>query len=347
MADFKERADHFVKNAIVNGEITGIDHQNSFYDIAIKNTLERRFSKVAYIQVKDNNGKQKNIYLKESVPNKALGETQEEIRGRIISEFETTRKINAAFSAYSEFCIPETIAIYPEELIYIIGECPGITLSDAIKTSALCWSRKEKRITLLNEIQLIGNWLQLFQQKIAVKTSFSLEKMKEYCGIRLARIEKKGLLSERFSNEVLDLFSENNLRDIKDKELGMALAHCDFTPGNILVGNNGISVIDFARTQPWSPYLDISHLYHHIDLFRYKPIFSKKYLAQLKSGLLEGYGQPNLADNKLFKLFLVQHKLCMLSYFSRKNEHSFKSNMYHKIIIRDVKCWIKKLRDTF
>lgn len=347
MADFKEQTDHFVRNAIANGKITGIDSQDSFCDISIKHTFERRFSKVAYVQIKNNNSIQKNIYLKESVPNKALSETQEEIRDRIINEFATTRRINTAFSDYSEFYIPETLAIYPDELIYIIGECPGIPLSDAIKHAAPHWGEKEKKSTLLKEIWLIGQWLQLFQQKFQGKTSFSLTKMKEYCGIRLAKIEKNGLLSETFANQILDLFSENNLQGIQDKDPGMVLAHCDFAPGNILVGNNGISVIDFARTQPWSPHLDISHLYHHIDLFKYKPIFSPKYLAQLKDALLEGYGQPNLYDNKLFKLFLVQHKLCMLSYFSRKNEHSFKSNMYHKIIIRDVKRWIRKLFDTF
>jgi Ser/Thr protein kinase RdoA (MazF antagonist) len=166
--------------------------------------------------------------------------------------------------------------------------------------------------------------------------------MKSYCSLRLEKILKKGLINKTLSSRILRYF-DNTIPEIPECDLKMSVAHCDFSPGNVIVNEGNIGVIDFARAQPWSVFLDITHLYYQLNLLVYKYVFGKMFVNRLKDAFLRGYESTELKNNKLFTLFLIQNKLCKLVYFSRKEEHSFKSNLYHKIIINDTRRWFENI----
>lgn len=303
---------------------------------------ERRFSQIALVLLTTDTGQKIYIYIKKSVPNKSLNETKEEIQKRIIAEFQITKEVYQAFHDYSTFYIPYPISIFPEQLIYIMEECPGSPLSKLLRQSLVLWSSKNKKNILLDNLQLVGRWLNIFHEKFYIKDSvFNLEEMKAYCSLRLEKILRKNLIDETLSAKVIGFF-EHTIPEVPKEDLRVSIAHCDFSPGNILIDEQKISIIDFTRAQPWSIFVDITHLYHHLNLFLYKPIFSKIFVDKAKDSFLNGYGMKELKHKKLFTLFLIQNKLCQLVYLSRKQEHSFKSNLYHKIIIKNAKRWLEE-----
>ncbi|MFQ5561168.1 MAG: phosphotransferase [Nitrospinota bacterium] len=165
----------------------------------------------------------------------------------------------------------------------------------------------------------------------------NFNEMENYFHVRIEKILKNNNLFAKGLGERIIHYLRNNQSELDARDLKQTISHCDFSPGNILVSQSGIAILDFARVNQWSPFLDLTHLYHHIYNFSYKPIFDKKTVQNITDSFLAGYGDINLKNHVLFKLFLIQNKLCQLVYLSRKSEHSLKSRLYnHYVMTKSV-----------
>ncbi|MFQ5561169.1 MAG: hypothetical protein ACE5FU_11380, partial [Nitrospinota bacterium] len=79
------------------------------------------------------------------IPNVNLKETPTEIKERLVHEYNETERIYNSLEKFPDIFVPRPIAIYPANLTYVIGECPGKPLSQLIEKKCKIWSPSFKR----------------------------------------------------------------------------------------------------------------------------------------------------------------------------------------------------------
>jgi Ser/Thr protein kinase RdoA (MazF antagonist) len=100
--------------------------------------------------------------------------------------------------------------------------------------------------------------------------------------------------------------------EINASDLVEVPIHADLSPGNILVDDDKITVLDFTMTKTGAIYHDVAHLYVHIERLKSKPWIRPNVTDALQKAMLRGFDPLTEPHKPLFKLLLLQNTVCHL-----------------------------------
>jgi hypothetical protein len=181
----------------------------------------------------------------------------------------------------------------PEIETYVMEYIEGPLLSDELR-HARYFSSYRKFKALQNYYYLCGRWLKHFQEFTGTHTAGAeaMEDLMQRCEQRLILIENSNdsRIPKGFRKRVSD-FMNDQLKVLENSEILVSGRHGDFGGWNILVGQNGITVIDFLGYQTESIAVDIvKMLVNFYDEKKYLA-YSKRRINELKEAFLAGYGE--------------------------------------------------------
>jgi aminoglycoside phosphotransferase (APT) family kinase protein len=87
--------------------------------------------------------------------------------------------------------------------------------------------------------------------------------------------------------------------------------HCDFWPGNLLVDEDRVAVLDFAGFGPGVPWEDAAYFLVQSELFFDYPVLRGGF-EPLRRAFLSGYGHPGLERDRDWAAFRVGAALQIL-----------------------------------
>ena len=99
----------------------------------------------------------------------------------------------------------------------------------------------------------------------------------------------------------------------------LVLAHCDYSPCNILTDGNGVTPIDFQMVTLGYSLLDVTYFLHRLEMSTvYRPWMARPW-SSWRRAFTRGYGRTDLQDSALFKSLMIrQYVLRILTYTKRK-----------------------------
>jgi len=234
-------------------------------------------------------GLTKALYLKRV---KADGIGESEARKRVLLEYRVLAQLFEHFRAHPTYGIARPIAVFPEEHAIATEEVPGTQLMDMIGRSAKRYMFGLHRPVLEQYCALAGAWLQEFQSFTTQGTGdFNIEGLKHYCSERLDTLISAGAngIDAAFKFR-FTAYLEKRYGEIKNRANAVVGRHNDFSPHNIIVNGDHISVIDFGFFDHDSHLYDVCKFWFQLECMKSSPLFHASTIDRLQTSFLEGYG---------------------------------------------------------
>jgi hypothetical protein len=238
---------------------------------------------------------------------------RERMQNRVARDYAATERSYKGLMACEGLAAVRPIACFPEELAIVTQEAPGHSLENLLKRQAawragsVAWNDLEKIFAR------IGRWVRAFQSIAISDRQLSLEDMRQYLDVRLEKLVKSGCdwFAESDREQSLRAFDAAAC-EIERSALVEVPIHGDLSPGNILVDDEKITVLDFTMMKTGAIYHDVSHLYVHIERLKAKPWIRPNVTDALQKTMLRGFDPLTEPHKPLFKLLLLQHTICHL-----------------------------------
>jgi hypothetical protein len=323
------------------------DKENGFH-LSIISQQFRMFSNITIVKVKAKDLNKK-IVLK-TVKYHHSNQAALNKRNQASVEFNILKKIYPRFFKIPKCSVPKPILVMPEYNTYAMEFVEGNLLSNKL-SSARFFSTKRDFDQLLEYYYLSGKWLYNFQKVNGIHKSPSkqaLSSVLERANERLNYIDKSNnkLISKDFKTKTM-AFLIRKLEEIKGKQIIVSERHSDFLPWNIIVGNNGICVIDFLGCEVDCAVVDIFKIFISLeDEKRCLTSYSKK-IDLLKQKFLLGYGDlPKLPIQALIICEAMQRIVSIWGNLNNKDKR-----LHHRIEsfsrIKGHLNWFEQLKKKY
>lgn len=287
-----------------------------FEGLEVLELLNRRFSKVCRCRV---HGKKKktDVYVKifqDTVTIDNRGKVE-----AVRSEYETLYRWSAEFKNSAVYGVVTPLFYDPEKFIIVTKEVSGISLYNILNEK--CKFHPDPGIVkqMSANLQKVGGWLQYFHSKTPPEDKlFSIDDLIVYLDRRLILLttEYGRFFPHRYRKRVLNFLEEKH-ELITPDQLKLGLTHGDFNLGNIIVGNDKITVLDFGEVKFDSYLLDVARIYHQLYLMTLKPIYRPGTIQRLQGALLNGFGCPHATQLMIFRYLLIRHTITHLVTITR------------------------------
>jgi len=293
--------------------------------------LPRPKSVVFRIVLSLNKDRSLNIYLKSYTR-----QLREDVSDFTEQEYRAMSHWYPLFAAHAKFAVIHPLYFDRTRKVIVTEEFDGINLGTYIEKASLFYSSSNLKNFVLDKVRLAGQWLAWLHglQSGLSEEPLILPNITGYAEVRLDKLiaNPRLKLNPDFKNNCLK-YLEKEWDSVQDGQKSLQFIHSDFTLNNIMFNSRKMAVLDFQPLVPGSAYKDVSRFCHQIGLLRYKPIFSKLYLDHLKDAFLEGYGQPGLSRDPLFRIYYLTHAINHLGKTARYWEHRFDENLYNRWLV--------------
>lgn len=248
------------------------------------------------------------------------------------NEYETLRFWHGKFADSPRFHTLQPLFALPDDHIVATLECPGQVLADCLAAARFFPSRKG--LAKLNgSLRATGGWLRHFQ---AIRTEqdttgeYSIEQMKDYLDRRLKILveEKNRRFPARYRDRILKHLDRHR-HSVPPKGLRLSLTHGDFNLSNILINGDEVTVFDFGQVIPDSHLLDAARIFHQLYLFTLKPWNRSAVFKKLQQAFLDGFGEPAVARQLIFRMILIRHTITHLVTITQFYEQSPAEQVYN------------------
>lgn len=264
----------------------------------------------------------------------------DKMRQRVRHDFESTRRIADAMSTHAEFGVARPVACYLEHLAIVTEEAAGETLKIYLEKTARWFPTLQQIRELERTLSNVGRWLRAFQAVDSVGGPVMLSALCDYVDLRLHRLVVHRKCTPLQRETVLRHL--NALAgEVSPDGLAEVLIHADLGPGNVLVCQGSVTVIDLAMVQRGTALHDISRLYVHLDVLRAKPQFRSSVVGRLQRALLYGYDPGLTADWPLFRFLVMLHRINHFGTLSLNRER-FPGSLMSRRVLRVHRAWIDK-----
>jgi hypothetical protein len=233
-----------------------------------------------------------------------VGATRHNVR----REFETTRDVRDGLASYPGLSTVRPIACYPDLLAMVTEEAPGPTLTDLLRRSTAPGLARVRGLERI--VAETGRWLSAAQAVLPPARQVTAEKIRAYLDVRLAALERDRDMPLTAEGRAAIERCRDRLLEASAGELGPVWIHADFCPENVIVGAEGIVVLDFTMATGGTKYHDVSHLFLRLETMKAKPWCRRAVVDRLQAALLRGFEPGLTASRPLFQLFLLQHVVC-------------------------------------
>jgi hypothetical protein len=259
---------------------------------------------------------------------------------RVSHDFEVTTKVHNAMQVCGDLGAVTPLACYPDLLAIITQDAGGDTLQ-AYLDSQVRWFPNVTRLSdAMRTMAKIGHWVRAFQQIEPGAAIVPVAALRDYVDIRLQRLVMHSgggvgaATARRILEHIDDLgtgLSSDALREVP--------IHADFAPGNILVDGTRIVVLDLAMMRRGVRVHDLARLWMQLDLLTAKPMFRATTIRTLQKELLRAFESDLTADDPLFRLASILHRVNHLSTLLLRRER-FGARIYNTRLIRMHRRWL-------
>jgi Ser/Thr protein kinase RdoA (MazF antagonist) len=274
------------------------------------------FSRVLELQVSGTE-QPLTVFVKILKPRSDTAEELQATRRNVTREFETLTRVEAALRGEPQLAAPRPIACYPELHALVTERVDGEPLARVLsKLRGAPSTRAIDRV--VGVMRNIAHWLKTFQGMEPPGPPVSLEKMRSYLDARLRPLAELRVCSWSLRDRLLVYF-DCRAGDVPASELASMPVHADFTPENVIVGPGSVGVLDFTMAKQGARYLDVAHLYMHIEMLKARPWFRPGAIDLSTTALLSGYDNSLQTDRALFDLLLIQNVVCFVLHTAQTN----------------------------
>jgi Ser/Thr protein kinase RdoA (MazF antagonist) len=247
-----------------------------------------------------------------------------------------TRQLYRALDGTDGLSVVKPVACYPHLLAIVTEEAPGRTLLTVLEQSARWWPTTAEMRALSRDLARLGLWIRRLQERSPQGANCaSAEDIRTYIDVRLRRLaENKVAAFSHTDREAVLARVEDQLNAVTAVDLQAVSVHADLALSNVLVSGSRITVLDFAMAGTGTRCLDITHVYHQLDLLTLKPTFRRKVVRHLQMAVLEGFGEAGLDFTPLFQVMLLQHTVCHYLGVIERAQASLISRVYGRLMAR-------------
>ena len=303
----------------------------------------RPFSQVFELHV-DGSGQPLTAFVKILKPR---FETPEELKAtarNVTHEFATLTQVHRALSATPGLSTARPIACYPELFALVTQGLEGEPLTRIL--SKVRGAPSTRALDRVEEVMRnVAAWLKTFQAMEASGPPVSLERMRAYLDARLGPLAEMRVLRAGMREDLLRYF-DRRARDIPASELASVPVHADFTPENVMIGSGSVSVLDFTMAKHGARYLDLAHLFMHIETLKARPWFRPSAIDQQTRALLAGYDRTLQIDHPLFDLLLLQNVVCFVLQTAGMNIAGLPARLLAERVRRRQVEWLEERART-
>ena len=270
----------------------------------------RPFSNVVRLRVSQANGLPDTYCFAKIQTPKAVPNGESHMRQRVHHEFETTAKVELALGERPGMTALHPIACYPDLFAIVTREIHGVTLMRYLE-KRVSWFSTGSRLAQAEEaVRLVGDWLRAFQTIEPSDELIDVGDLRGYIDQRLQRLVSSGQSPiDRSVRERCLRHIENLSAAIGPQHRRSVLVHADLAPGNVMVTDAGVAVLDFAMTARGTFLHDVSRLALQIDLMRGKPHFRPSSVRRVVAALLGEFATDIGGVHPLFRLLTLRHRI--------------------------------------
>jgi hypothetical protein len=231
-----------------------------------------------------------------------------DIEGRVARDFETTRAVYDFMSQWPDSGVIRPLACYQDLRAIVTEETPGDTLLQRLQERAAWFPSPAAVASLERTMADIGLWLRRFQGFRHAEAQVATEGLREYVDVRLRRLASHAVITTQYRQRILDHL-DALAAAIRAEDLREVAVHADFAPGNVLLAERGVVVLDLAMTSRGTFLHDIARLHLQLEMLAAKPQFRQPVIAALQSAALRGLGTGVTPAHPLFRYLLLMHRI--------------------------------------
>jgi hypothetical protein len=269
----------------------------------------RPFSQVLEVEI-EVEGRAIGAFVKILKPRSDGAQELEATRRNIAREFEVTTRVHGGFAPHAGLSTARPIACYPELLAMVTERVDGVSLQRLL-ARARGFPSEAAVERLSATMGRVGAWLKTFQALEGPDGHVSLDQMRGYLDKRLQPLADGHVIGAETRVRLLRYF-DDLARTVPLSDLEAVPVHADFTPENVVIRDGDVSVLDFTMAKRGARYLDLSHMFMHVDLLKAKPWFRSAVIDALTRALVGGFDPLLRTGHPLFQLLLLQHVVCHL-----------------------------------
>ena len=277
--------------------------------------LDCAYSVVRRIEI-ECDGLPKVLYVKRV---KSAGIRADQAASRVVVEHRILTDLSDHFRPLATWHVPRPVAVFPEEHTLVTEAVPGTPLMDLIGRYAKRTSFGQQRAALEQYCAMSGRWLREFQSFTSRGTGpFNFQGLFDYCARRLDTLiaDRRSGVDAAFRRRLLRCLERAHeaLRGRPDTIVGR---HNDFSPHNILVVGEHLSVIDFGFFDHDSYLYDVCKFWFQLERMKASPLFSGTTIERLQGSFLDGYGGQATPSEPAFEMvacrYFVTHLVTMIN----------------------------------
>lgn len=263
------------------------------------------------------------------------------IRARVVQDHDRTAAIHSAMARWPDLRVVRPVACSPEFLTIVTEEARGETLLQHLEAQA-SWIPGGRAAAPVLPLDRVGAWLSAFQTTAAPEGRLSVDDLRTYMDIRLARLVELPAAAFDARDRARALRHIDRLGQAAAEEDVLKVpVHADLAPGNVLVSSDHVTVLDFAMVTTGSRLHDLTRLLVQIDLMSLKPQLRRATLDEAARAVVRGFDAGLDADRPMFRLLSLQHRLNHLNTLAKKKT-PFPENAYNWRLRRHHRAWIAR-----
>jgi hypothetical protein len=269
-------------------------------------SIERPYSVVHHLRVRSPS--RPGLYLKHY---RALpGEPPDLMERQVSSEYSQMLRAHKGLADRDTLAAPRPIAAFPDLHVFVAAEAGGTSLRGLMRRASV-WERDGRR--LARALRGAGAWLQAYQGLPVTAEPLDPGKMRSYTEFRLGRLRaaRHRVVTDRDLDRLRGAL-EHWLAQLRAEDLSPFQVHGDFNPENVLVHEGRITVIDYSQAHAGARYYDLVQMYLQVERLKARLSFPRGLAARIQQALLDGYGQPAVTSEPLFRLLVIEQLACYL-----------------------------------
>lgn len=185
-------------------------------------------------------------------------------------------------NGHATLLVPRPVRLQEDDATLVMEACRGRPLSELLR-EARGGKREHSRARVAMEAA--GAWLAALQDRTSGETeaeeALHLWQVRVETDLERCRTILPPQLPACVGGRVAKVLSGTNVPAVG--------RHCDFWPGNVLVDEDRVTVLDFAGFGPGLPWEDAAYFLIQAELFFDYPLIRRRF-ATLRQAFLSGYG---------------------------------------------------------
>jgi len=260
-------------------------------DFEVINVNHRSFSTIVHLKIET--AKINKRLVMKTINHHPINKDVIDRENQAVVEYNILRNLYPKFQKIENCSVPQPILVVPEIETYLMGYVDGDLLINELRWDRHLSSQKKFK-ELQGHFYNSGRWLRYFQEFTGLSdvSSGALNSVIERAESRLRLIEElnyprcpKNLLRE------VRTFLYDQLNKLSGEKILVSGRHSDFHPLNILIGQNGVTVIDFMGYQEDCIAVDVLKMMVHLEDEKRSLTASSRRVKALQDKFLEGYGK--------------------------------------------------------